>query len=101
MAREIVYNLTREFKPGEKFTGKVTRLMDFGAFVEFAPGSEGMVHISEIALFRVQKVSDVLKEGMEVPVVIKEIDEKKRINLSIKSADSNFIKNPYGDAPKD
>lgn len=94
-AREIVYNLTREFKPGEKFTGRVTRLMDFGAFVEFAPGSEGMVHISEIAPFRVQRVTDVLKEGMEVPVIIKEIDEKKRINLSIKSADSNFIKNPY------
>ena len=95
-AKEIVYNLTREFKPGERFTGKVTRLMDFGAFVEFAPGSEGMVHISEIAPFRVQRVTDVLKEGMEVPVIIKEIDEKKRINLSIKSADSNFIKNPYG-----
>lgn len=94
-AREIVYNLTREFKPGEKFIGKVTRLMDFGAFVEFAPGFEGMVHISEIAPFRVNRVTDVLKEGMEVPVIIKEIDEKKRINLSIKSADSNFIKNPY------
>jgi len=95
-AREIVYNLTREFKPGERFMGKVTRLMDFGAFVEFAPGSEGMVHVSEIAPFRVNRITDVLKEGMEVPVIIKEIDEKKRINLSIKSADPSFIKNPYG-----
>lgn len=100
LAREMVYNLTREFKPGEKFTGKVTRLMDFGAFVEFAPNSEGMVHISEIAPFRVSKVSDVLREGMEVPVMIKEIDEKKRINLSIKSANPDFIKNPYGETPK-
>ncbi len=95
-AREIVYNLTREFKAGEKFMGKVTRLMDFGAFVEFAPGAEGMVHVSEIAPFRVNRITDVLKEGMEVPVIIKEIDEKKRINLSIKSADPSFIKNPYG-----
>ncbi len=94
-AKEIVYNLTREFKPGERFMGKVTRLMDFGAFVEFAPGSEGMVHVSEIAPFRVNRITDVLREGMEVPVIIKEIDEKKRINLSIKSADPSFIKNPY------
>jgi polyribonucleotide nucleotidyltransferase len=98
-AREIVYNLTREFKAGERFMGKVTRLMDFGAFVEFAPGFEGMVHVSEIAPFRVNRITDVLREGMEVPVIIKEIDEKKRINLSIKSADANFIKNPYGDKP--
>jgi polyribonucleotide nucleotidyltransferase len=70
--------------------------MDFGAFVEFAPGAEGMVHVSEIAPFRVNRITDVLKEGMEVPVIIKEIDEKKRINLSIKSADPSFIKNPYG-----
>ena len=95
-AREIIYNLTREYKPGEKFTGTVTRLMDFGAFVQFAPNTEGLVHVSEIAPFRVLKVSDVLREGMEVPVIIKEIDEKKRINLSIKSADPSFIKNPYG-----
>ena len=94
-AREIIYNLTREFKAGEKFTGTVTRLMDFGAFVQFAPNTEGLVHVSEIAPFRVQKVSDVLREGMQVPVIIKEIDEKKRINLSIKAVDSNFIKSPY------
>ena len=100
IAREMVYNLTREFKAGEKFTGKVVRLMDFGAFVEFAPNTDGMVHISEIAPFRVNRVTDVLHEGMEVPVIIKEIDEKKRINLSIKSADPSFIKNPYGDTIK-
>ena len=94
-AREIIYNLTREYKAGEKFTGTVTRLMEFGAFVQFAPGTEGLVHISEIAPFRVQKVSDVLREGMQVPVIIKEIDEKKRINLSIKAVDSSFIKSPY------
>ena len=94
-AREIIYNLTREFKAGEKFMGTVTRLMDFGAFVQFAPNTEGLVHVSEIAPFRVQKVSDVLREGMQVPVIIKEIDEKKRINLSIKAVDANFIKSPY------
>ncbi|MEI6480494.1 MAG: polyribonucleotide nucleotidyltransferase [bacterium] len=105
-ARELIYNLTREYKAGEVFSGTVTRLMDFGAFVQFAPNMEGLVHVSEIAPFRVQRVSDVLREGMQVPVIIKEIDEKKRINLSIKGVDSSFIKNPYdsgiknGEQPK-
>ena len=93
-AREIIYNLTREYKVGERFTGVVTRLMDFGAFVSIGPNTEGLVHVSEIAPFRVDRVSSVLREGMQVPVIIKEIDEKKRINLSIKNADSTFIKNP-------
>ncbi len=106
VARELIYNLTREYKAGEVFSGTVTRLMDFGAFVQFAPNMEGLVHVSEIAPFRVQRVSDVLREGMQVPVIIKEIDEKKRINLSIKGVDSSFIKNPYdsgiknGEQPK-
>ena len=99
-ARELIYNLTREYKAGEVFSGTVTRLMDFGAFVQFAPNMEGLVHVSEIAPFRVQRVSDVLREGMQVPVIIKEIDEKKRINLSIKGVDSSFIKNPYDNGIK-
>lgn len=94
-AAAIIAEMTHEYKAGEKFTGTVTRLMDFGAFVEIAKGTEGLVHVSEIAPFRVQKVSDVLREGMQVPVIIKEIDEKKRINLSIKNCDPTFIKNPY------
>ncbi|HEY4479522.1 MAG TPA: polyribonucleotide nucleotidyltransferase [Candidatus Paceibacterota bacterium] len=91
-ARQIIYDLTREYMPGEKFTGEVTRLMEFGAFVKIGANAEGLVHISEIAPFRIERVSAYLKEGDKVPVVIKEIDEKKRINLSIKAADPSFIK---------
>jgi len=85
-AKDIIYGMTREYKPGERFDGEVTRLMDFGAFVKIGPTSEGLVHVSEIAPFRVERVETYLKEGDKVPVVVKEVDEKGRINLSIKQA---------------
>ena len=91
-AKDIIYGMTREYKPGERFDGEVTRLMDFGAFVKIGPSSEGLVHVSEIAPFRVERVETYLKEGDKVPVVVKEVDEKGRINLSIKQADPSFIK---------
>lgn len=91
-AKEIIFNMTREFKAGERFEGEITKVMDFGAFVRIAGNTEGLVHISELASFRIERVADYVKEGMKVPVVIKEIDDKKRINLSIKQADPNFIK---------
>lgn len=91
-ARTIIEEITHEYKPGEKFTGEVTRLMDFGAFVKISSMDEGLVHISELASFRVDRVADVIKVGDKVPVMVKEIDEKGRINLSIKRADPNFIK---------
>lgn len=81
-----IKNITREVKAGELFTGKVTRTMDFGAFVEIFPGTEGLVHISELADQRVNKVTDVVKEGDIIPVVVKEIDSMGRINLSHKAA---------------
>ncbi|MEI8339271.1 MAG: polyribonucleotide nucleotidyltransferase [bacterium] len=93
-AKEIVEAMTHEYKKGERFVGEVVRLMEFGAFVKIGPDTDGLVHVSEIAPFRVDKVSDVLKIGDMVPVVVKEIDEKDRINLSIKLADANFIKRP-------
>ncbi len=89
-ARAQIEEITHEYKPGERFDGEVTRLMDFGAFVRIGKHDEGLVHISEMASFRVNKVTDVVKVGDKVPVVIKEIDEKGRINLSIKKADPNF-----------
>lgn len=92
-AQKIIADMTHEYKAGERFQGEVTRLMDFGAFVRIAKDTEGLVHISEIAPFRINKVGDALKEGMLVPVVIKEIDEKNRINLSIKQADQDWAKN--------
>ena len=89
-AQKIVEGMTHEYKPGEKYEGTVTRLMDFGAFVRIGPNAEGMVHISEIAPFRIDQISSALQEGDVVPVMVKEIDEKGRINLSIKAADPSF-----------
>jgi len=90
-AKEIIYNMTREYMPGEKFDGEVTRLMDFGAFVKIGPNAEGLVHVSEIAPFRVERVETYLKEGDRVPVVVKEVDEKGRLNLSIKAANPDIF----------
>jgi polyribonucleotide nucleotidyltransferase len=81
-AIEIIENLTRDVEVGEIYTGKVTRLMDFGAFVEVLPGKEGLVHISELADYRVASVGDVVKVGDEVTVKVVEIDRMGRINLS-------------------
>ena len=91
-AKEVIYNMTRDYRVGERFEGEVVKVLDFGVFVRITGNIEGLVHISEIATFRIDRVSDYIKEGMKVPVIIKEIDEKKRINLSIKQADPNFIK---------
>jgi polyribonucleotide nucleotidyltransferase len=90
-AKDIIYGMTREYKPGEKFEGEVVRLMDFGAFVKIGPNAEGLVHVSEIAPFRVERVETYIKEGDKVPVAVKEVDEKGRLNLSIKSANPDFF----------
>ncbi len=74
---------------GETYKGKVVRLMDFGAFVEILPGKDGLVHISELAPFRVNKVEDVVKENDEVFVKLMEIDSMGRINLSMSKAEGN------------
>jgi len=90
--KEIIETMCHEYKAGERFDGEVVRLMDFGAFVQIAPDTDGLVHVSEIAPFRIEKISDAIKIGERVPVVIKEIDEKNRINLSIKQADPDWAK---------
>jgi polyribonucleotide nucleotidyltransferase len=84
-AQEIIHNLTRQVQAGEEFEGTVVRLMDFGAFVEILPGKDGLVHISEMAHSRVEKVADVVKIGDKVNVKVKEIDSQGRINLSMKA----------------
>ena len=89
-AFEIIEKITHEYKKGERFMGKVTRLADFGAFVEIAPDTEGLVHISELAPFRIEKVTDVIGFGEIIPVVVREIDERGRISLSLKDADPLF-----------
>jgi polyribonucleotide nucleotidyltransferase len=90
-ARDIIYSMTREYLPGEKFEGEVVKLMDFGAFVRIGPNAEGLVHVSEFAPFRVESPSTYVKEGDKVPVTLKEIDDKGRMNLSIKTSDPNFF----------
>ena len=77
--------LTKEFEIGEVFTGTVTRIFPFGAMVEIAPKQEGLVHISELAPFRVEQVTDVVSPGDEVPVKVIGIDDQGRVNLSIKA----------------
>jgi len=72
---------------GSVFEGTVTRLMNFGAFVEFAPGKEGLVHISKMAWYHVNKVEDVVEPGQKVTVCIEEIDPQGRINLSMRDPD--------------
>ncbi len=84
-AVQWVKDITREFKVGETFQGKVVRIMDFGAFVELVPGQDGMVHVSEMEYHHVKHPDDVVKIGDIVPVKIIEIDKQGRINLSMKA----------------
>lgn len=83
-AIEIITNLTKEVEVGEVYLGKVTRLMNFGAFLEVLPGKEGLVHISKLAKERVENVEDVVNVGDEIMVKVIEIDKQGRINLSRK-----------------
>ncbi len=84
LAQKRIYDIVAEVEVGQIYTGKVTRIMNFGAFVEVLPGKEGLLHISHIAHERVAKVEDVLNIGDEVTVKATEIDEKGRVNLSRK-----------------
>lgn len=84
-AIEIISNIVKEIEVGEVYLGKVTRIMNFGAFVEVLNGKEGLVHISNIAKERINKVEDVLSVGDEVLVKVMEIDKQGRINLSRKA----------------
>ncbi|PXA71282.1 polyribonucleotide nucleotidyltransferase [Vibrio sp. 11986-1-5] len=81
-----IMQITAEVEVGKIYTGKVARLADFGAFVTILPGKDGLVHISQIADKRIEKVSDVLAEGQEVQVKVLEIDRQGRVRLSMKEA---------------
>ena len=83
-AKEIIENITRDIEVGGIYTGKVTRIATFGAFIELAENKEGLLHISKISKERVNKVEDVFKVGDEVTVKVYEIDEQGRINLTRK-----------------
>ena len=85
-ALKIIEAIAKDPEPGEIFYGTVTRIMTFGAFVEIAPGKEGLVHISQLDKKRVAKVEDVVSIGDTIKVIVSEIDEKGRLNLSRKDA---------------
>jgi polyribonucleotide nucleotidyltransferase len=90
-ASSWIKNITREVKVGEYFQGKVSRILNFGAFVEILPGQDGLVHISELAPYRVAKVEDIVKIGDIIPVKVISIDDQGRINLSLKEAKDKKI----------
>ena len=81
-ATEMIKDLTREVKTGEIFTGKVVKITGFGAFVQILPGKDGMVHISELADYRVPSVEDVVSVGEEITVVVIDVDPTGRVRLS-------------------
>ena len=84
-AKEIIEGIIKEYKIGDIVTGKVTQILDFGAIVEFGKGKDGMIHISELAPYRVNKVTDIVNIGDEVTIKIKRIENGK-ISLSLKDA---------------
>ena len=85
-AIQMIETIAKDPEVGAFYKGKITRLMTFGAFVEIAPGKEGLVHISKLDRQRVEKVEDVVSVGDEVIVKVVEIDAQGRINLSRKDA---------------
>lgn len=88
-AIQIIEGIAKDVEPGQVYIGKVVRIMSFGAFVEFLPGKEGLVHISKLDKKRVEKVEDVVNVGDEIMVKVLEIDKQGRINLSRKDAMDN------------
>ncbi len=95
----IVQEMTHEYKIGEEMEGEVVKILEVGAIVKISSSSDGMVHISELAPWRVNKVTDLVKEGMKVPVKVVGVDpERGRISLSIKAAKPDFFPKPQ--APK-
>jgi len=102
-ALAMINNLVHDPEPGEVYTGKVTRLMPFGAFVEILPGKEGLVHISQLAYERVAAVEDVVNVGDEITVRVTEIDSQGRINLSRKDLlpkPEGFVEQPFDRGPR-
>ena len=84
-AKARIEQITSDVEPGRIYEGKVAKIMDFGAFVTILPGKDGLVHVSQISSDRVEKVSDVLKEGDVVKVKVLEVDKQGRIRLSMKA----------------
>jgi polyribonucleotide nucleotidyltransferase len=86
IAKDAIEGMTAEAEVGKTYRGKVVTIKEFGAFVEFLPGKDGLVHISELANFRVKKTEDIVKMGDEIWVKCLGVDEKGRVKLSRKAA---------------
>jgi len=86
-ARQWIHGIVAEPEPGTIYTGKVASIVDFGAFVTFMPGKDGLVHVSEIKNERVENVRDVLTEGQEVKVKLMEVDPRGKVRLSMRLVD--------------
>ncbi len=86
-ARQWLHGIVAEPEPGTIYTGKVANIVDFGAFVTFMPGKDGLVHVSEIRNERVENVRDVLSEGQEVKVKLLEVDQRGKVRLSMRLVD--------------
>jgi polyribonucleotide nucleotidyltransferase len=104
-AMDIVSRMTREVEIGSVYTGKVTRILSFGAFVEILPGKEGMVHISELADYRVEKIEDEVKVGDEITVVVIRVEDgkvalsRKALFEKTKPAGEAGVRGPSGPRP--
>lgn len=100
----IIDTIVHDPEPGSIYNGKVTRIMDFGAFVEIAPGKEGLVHISRLDVKRIDKVTDVVNVGDQIMVKVLEVDEKGRLNLSRRDAlievEGRVPENEISDTPR-
>ena len=82
-AKDMVMAIVKDPEVGDEYTGEVVRILEFGAFVELAPGKDGMIHISKLAKNRVEKVTDVVNIGDTVVVKVIKIDEKGRVDLKL------------------
>src|SRR5678815_3010603 len=100
IARREIEGMTAEAEPGKIYRGKVVTLKEFGAFVEFLPGKDGLVHISEWASFRVKQTEDIVKMGDEIWVKCLGVDEKGRVRLSRKAAMAERDQQMGGGAPE-
>ncbi|MBI4132173.1 MAG: polyribonucleotide nucleotidyltransferase [Candidatus Sungbacteria bacterium] len=89
-ALRLIRQATHEYKPGELLEGTVSRIFGFGAMVEVAPKTEGLVHISELAPWHVNAVEDIVQVGDHIPVMVRDIDEQGRLNLSLKSVPGRY-----------
>ena len=104
VAKECIDGITAEVEVGKLYRGKVVSIKDFGCFVEVLPGKDGLVHISELANFRVKKTEDIVKEGDEIWVKCIGVDDKGRVKLSRKAAmeerKAEFSDDEDGEAPE-